>query len=395
MLRLKPALLAAGAVCLVVAAAYRPASRPTAVRPPVVGAAAVVERFECHRCHDAPGKLVPAEREKHCASCHQAVLRGELDADYEPEAVARWRSHDYQLEVVPSLTGLERRVRREWLIEFLQRPHDLRPDLAATMPRLRVSPEDARAIADHFVPAQPAPAPVALGDAGRGRELFVGRGCTECHAFGGADLPARPRPPSLAARLAPDLRHTRARMAPAALVAWLSDPAALKPDTLMPKPALDEAERLDVAAFVLEAPLAPPPPVTPPARLPLLERRVGYEEVQARVFKRVCWHCHSDPEPVGGDGGPGNTGGFGFAGVGLDLGTHAALLRGKRGGQDVLAPDASGVPRIVAVMLARHVEAQGGEVPGVRGMPLGLQPMSLEEIQLVESWIAQGAAGPE
>lgn len=178
-------------------------------------------------------------------------------------------------------------------------------------------------------------------------------------------------------------------------MAWLRDPAALKPDTLMPKPALQEAERQDVAAFLLEAPLGPPPPVTTPARLPLLERRVAYEEVEKRVFKRVCWHCHSDPEPVGGDGGPGNTGGFGFAGVGLDLGSHAAVVRGGRdaaGRLDVLAPDASGLPRIVSVMLARHVEAQGGEVPGVRGMPLGLRPMALEDIQLVETWIAQGAA---
>jgi hypothetical protein len=53
------------------------------------------------------------------------------------------------------------------------------------------------------------------------------------------------------------------------------------------------------------------------------------------------------------------------------------------------------MPRLVSVMLARHVEAQGGEVPGVLGMPLGLQPMALEEIQLVETWIAQGAAAPE
>ncbi len=395
MRRLSPARLAAVGLCLVLggAGARRYASSSTTSRPPVSGPAAVVERFECYRCHDAPGKLVPATRDRHCARCHQAVLRGDLDDEgYEPEAVARWKACDYQLEVVPSLTGLERRVRREWLIEFLQRPHDLRPDLPASMPRLRVSPEDARAIADHFVPAEPeAKEAIALGDARRGRELFLDRGCTSCHAFGGAELPARPRTPGLASRLAPDLRHTRARMTPHALLTWLGDPAALKPDTLMPKPALDEAERLDVAAFLLEAPLAPPPPVTAPARLPLLERRVAYEEVERRVFKRVCWHCHSDPAPVGGDGGRGNTGGFGFAGRGLDLGSHGAVLRGGRDGLDVLAPDASGLPRIVSVMLARHVEAQGGEVPGVRGMPLGLRPMALEEIQLVESWIAQGA----
>lgn len=40
-------------------------------------------------------------------------------------------------------------------------------------------------------------------------------------------------------------------------------------------------------------------------------------------------------------------------------------------------------------LLARHDEV-GGENGPVRGMPLGYDPLSLEEIQLVESWIAQG-----
>ena len=39
---------------------------------------------------------------------------------------------------------------------------------------------------------------------------------------------------------------------------------------------------------------------------------------------------------------------------------------------------------------ARHAEEAGRPDPAVRGMPLGLPPIPLEDIQLVESWIAQG-----
>jgi hypothetical protein len=46
--------------------------------------------------------------------------------------------------------------------------------------------------------------------------------------------------------------------------------------------------------------------------------------------------------------------------------------------------------RLVAVLLARHKELAGQVTPGLRGMPLGLPALSAEQIQLVESWIAQG-----
>ena len=40
--------------------------------------------------------------------------------------------------------------------------------------------------------------------------------------------------------------------------------------------------------------------------------------------------------------------------------------------------------------MARHREVEGEPIDGVTGMPLGLPPVPLEDIQLVESWIAQG-----
>jgi hypothetical protein len=40
--------------------------------------------------------------------------------------------------------------------------------------------------------------------------------------------------------------------------------------------------------------------------------------------------------------------------------------------------------------MARYGEEAGTPNPNVRGMPLGLPPLPLEDIQLVETWIAQG-----
>lgn len=385
-------LLTSGSALVVLVASHFYSSSPAPPpRPTYTGAAAVVERFQCYRCHDAPGKLVPAVRDKHCVRCHQAVHAGDFDHEYSAEKVAGWKENLVHLRRVPSLAGIER-LRRDWLIEFLQAPHDLRPGLEAEMPRLAISAADAASIADHFdLVAEPG-AEVPLGDPERGRVLFRGLDCARCHHFSGSGVTGpKPPPPGLQdeVRLAPDLRHTRRRMSASAVLTWLRDPKALKADTLMPAFPLEEEQRRDLAAFVLEADLAPVASRAIPARLPILQRAVSHAEVEERVFKRICWHCHSDPLPVGGDGGPGNTGGFGFAGKGLDLGSYAAIKRGGHG-QDYLAPDSEGVPRIVAAMHARYAEV-AGQTRAIRGMPLGLPPMSLEEIQLVETWIAQGA----
>ena len=40
--------------------------------------------------------------------------------------------------------------------------------------------------------------------------------------------------------------------------------------------------------------------------------------------------------------------------------------------------------------MARHSEQAGTPNPEVRGMPLSLPALLVEDIQLVESWVAQG-----
>src|SRR6185295_17222268 len=97
-----------------------------------------------------------------------------------------------------------------------------------------------------------------------------------------------------------------------------------------------------------------------PARLPLLARPVTFAEVDRRVLSVTCRHCHTNPDSAGGDGGPGNTGGFGFTPRRLDLSTYTGVSSGyvARDGErhSVFAETDDGVPYLVAALTARRSE---------------------------------------
>jgi mono/diheme cytochrome c family protein len=361
----------------------------------------LVARFECARCHDGAG-VEPTPTNKHCVHCHQDLASGKLGAG-SPEA-PKWREHTAHLRVVPTLEGAGKRLHRGWIERFLLEPHDLRPSLSMTMPRLALKPDEARDIATYLAPDDKAGDKAndkdALAGASveRGRALAVKNGCGSCHAFTGAPaLPdaraANPKETNEIFALAPDLRFARERIRPSVLVAWLLDPKSLMPGARMPKFAITREEARDLAAYVLQTPLAPFSREIP-ARLPVLERKVTYSEVEERVLGVLCVHCHSEPKTAIGDGGPGNGGGFGFKPRRFDVGTYRGIsagyvdAAGER--QSVFAPGPDGAPHLVAALMARYAEEAGKPSPDVRGMPLGLPPLPLEDIQLVESWIAQG-----
>ncbi|AUX47730.1 cytochrome oxidase [Sorangium cellulosum] len=360
----------------------------------------LVEQFQCNRCHDGAG-LSAAPREAHCVQCHQDIAAGRFQAP--AAAIHRWNENLIQLPHAPSLAAIGDRLRPGWIRGFLLEPRDLRPRLHATMPRLALAPEQAGDIAAYLTQGRRERPRASLegASAAQGRALFEAKGCGTCHAFTGVDgltaaLPvkAREKETRAAIALAPDLRHTRDRIEPADLVVWLLDPAAVKPGTPMPQVPMSPAEARDLAAFLSTAPLAPRAPEGAPARLPVLTRRVTYEEVDRRVFRVTCRHCHSEPDYTLGDGGPGNTGGFGFKPRGLNLATYEGIAAGYLDDQgerrSVFSAGPDGRPRLLAALLARQAEEAGRADPAVRGMPLGLTALGPEEIQLVESWIAQG-----
>ncbi len=382
---MRPPLLASLLVALAVGV-------PTLARGDDPAAAVqLLEKFQCARCHDGlPGRAFLTD--KHCVKCHQQILGGTFVAP--PETLRRWQKNLHSINVAPSLGGSL--LRREWLVAYLLTPYDLRPHLPATMPRLPITEAEARAIAELIVRVPPAEAQLKPGDPSRGRALFDKLACAGCHRFTGSAVDRAPPPSSPLAPaqiLAPDLRHARDRLSGLAIVQWLLDPPSAKPGTLMPKLPLGEQDAMDLALFVLGTPLQPPS-LPPLQRLPVLKRRVAWDEVNDKVFRRTCWHCHSQPDYALGDGGPGNTGGFGFAPRGLDLATATGASSGafdEHGTrQSIFRPLGDGTPRLLGALLARHAEERGRINPEIRGMPLGLPALSPEQLQLVESWIAQG-----
>lgn len=359
----------------------------------------LVGEFQCNRCHDGTGHQ-DAQLDKDCVKCHQQITDGLFKAS--PEALARWRPVVKDLTYAPSLASAGKRLRRGWIEAFLLRPHDLRPNLVSTMPRLALTPDQARDVAAYIAREPGKPAAFKPGDADRGRKVLDTKGCGTCHRMTGAARPlvasAIPTPidateMSRAMTLAPDLKHARARFTPASMVAWLRDPKGVKPDTSMPPIPLTEEQARDVTTYLFATPLTDPK-VEPFKRLPVLDRPVKFQEVNERVFHRTCWHCHSEPDFAIGDGGPGNSGGFGFKPRGVDLSSYQGVSSGyldeEGNRKSLFLPVKSGLPRLVESLVARHGEEAGAETGEVRGMPLGLPPLSAEQIQLVETWVAQG-----
>ncbi|HET9953520.1 MAG TPA: cytochrome C oxidase Cbb3 [Polyangiaceae bacterium] len=379
---------------------------------------ALVERYQCNRCHEGTAQAA-VPREQHCVNCHRDILADRFPAA--ADKLSRWKGHVNTVRSVPSLIGVGTRLKASFIAEFLLSPYDLRPELEPTMPRLALSPSEARDIAAYFVslgpkPTPPSPAPLVEqagsgtpsdpsparrdsdGDAQNGRALLSTRGCGNCHHLSRAPLPVTPAPGAAqrsdAVLLAPDLGHVRERWESVELVAWLRDPSSLKPDTLMPTTGFSQAEARDVATYLLRADLPEAPAGAKFLRLPTLDRPVTYAEVDEKVLRITCRHCHANPDIALGDGGPGNTGGFGFRARGIDLSSYGGVLSGylDEAGQrrSLFEKSASGEPRLLAALLARHDEEAGHAQSDVRGMPLGLPAVSAAQIQLVESWIAQG-----
>ena len=366
---------------------------------------ALMVQMQCARCHDsAPAYAAPAgdgaaaeagaggEDDKHCVKCHVDVVGGRFKDHKE---WASWRDNVEPLTVTPSLKSTER-FSYGWLVSYLQAPTDLRPHMVANMPRLRLSEEQARDVATFLTKSAAPRDDVSLegADLARGRKLLESKQCGTCHAFSGVPaLTDKPNPSEPASRLAPDLRYARERLDAATVLAWLADPLKVKSDTKMPQTEMTEAERKDLAAYILSAKLAPRDKVD--VKMPaLLDREVGYKEVAEKLFGVTCVHCHGDPDKARGDGGPGNSGGFGFPPRALNLTSYKRTMAGYKDDEgerhSVFMKTADGTPRIVESLLARYREENGDPTGEVRGMPLGFPPVPMEDIALLATWISQG-----
>lgn len=366
-----------------------------------------VERYGCASCHRIEG--VRASRGASCVGCHERIVAQARSGMGRAPRVEHYVH-------APDLRMITRRLRDDYLVGFLQDPHDVRPRLEETMPRLPVSEEDARLIVQFLrgsagevsVPTSPAP---RRANVRRGREVFDRAACATCHEMGNVDFAIRIPTIALAgmgrpAYEAPNLRFARDRLDPDVALAWILDPRSLDPNTQMPHPELSREDAIAVRDFVflgeLGRPVRPPAPPTY-ADLRPVSRRVRFADVR-RIFNRSCIHCHAHTS------GHATASAFGFEPSSLDLssieGVRAGTERADGTRRSILEPDASGVPPLLARLLRRHAEAPRDitaprrdslapverERPTVPvGMPIGLPPLPLDDIRTIATWIAQGA----
>lgn len=381
MARPLPALGAA--VLLTALASWGASAEPAAAPTP----AEALERGTCGACHRVPGAPAVA-RQDSCADCHAWIRKVASNPGAREKAkqvFPLWERYEHNVGsylAVPSLEAAMARLDPDWVARYLADPHDLRPGMPETMPRLALSGAELGAIAEGFravqtpVPPQPVPSAerVAAGEA-----LFTSRGCVGCHAFG-----ARHTGPGLPS--APDLRWARERMDPDRAVAWIRDPRSVSAAATMPTMGLSEADALALRDYLW---LAEPGGTEAAPSVPTLPAVAGtpdWATVEERVIGVICVHCHMDPAQNEGRTGPGNGGGFGYAGSGIELQNPATVC-------------ANG-PAVVDAMLRRHQEVHRdvvdfGEVPPVverpvPGMPLGLPAIPVKDIALVQAWLDGG-----
>lgn len=370
------------------AAPAQPAPAEVSLPPASVSA---MERGNCTLCHAVPQMEAPARVES-CADCHLWIRDVSRDAPRRKvalEAFPLWERYERNVQTyfdVPHLDAAMSRLEPAWVERWLLDPHDIRPRMGENMPRFGFGAAEARAIASAFearlVEVEKAPRPDRK-NLQRGRAKLLTAGCTACHNLGAA-LPASPGSPG-----APDLQFTRERMHPDRIVAWIQDPKAFSPHSTMPDFDISRDDAILMRDYIV---LADPKAVEASDALVAIEpvaRPVRWAEVEERVFGKICAHCHMDPSLPQNQGrrGPGNAGGFGFSETGIHLQSP-----------DGIRPHAD---KIVPALLRRREEARrdtlaAGERPAELtrperpGMPLGLPPLSDEEIGLVMAWIEQG-----
>ena len=384
---------------------------------------ALVEKLECTRCHAATGMAAAQPKERSCAGCHAwiaATKHDPVERERQRERFPYWDTYIEHVDsflAVPDLAAAGGRLDPAWVASYVRAPYAVRPGIYERMIRAPIDEAEAAQVAA-FLASQRKPmsgvaakaAAVAPSrsevDVARGAALFAELRCGTCHSFGGrASIPTAygesPKAYDGRGTGAPDLAHTRDRMRAADVAAYIADPTAFGGATAMPSFDLPPADAARLRDYILFAPLQQSGELAAaaaPKDLPLLLEEVTWRQVKERVLGRVCVHCHMDPEANAGEGGPGNTGGLGYEGKKLDLENWDAIRT-----SGVLAGVDGAEPALVARLRTRYAEharevagrdavAPSAEPPG---MPMSMPPLSPEDFQLVRSWLAQGAPGPE
>lgn len=199
----------------------------------------------------------------------------------------------------PDLTGLAKRVSRDWLMGWLANPRHVRPD--ARMPALFADDAEGRLerwlIATHYSMAGERETQAATGDHRAGRLAFHSLGCATCHFVPESDRNEQK-----------DLDRTPLtgladRYQANELAGFLRNPHRRYPDARMPSLQVTEKEAANIAAYLLlwsKPSDTPKEPAPSGNEIQRVLRRLGADDTasaaKSLVVQKGCAACHTGLE---------------------------------------------------------------------------------------------------
>ncbi len=167
-----------------------------------------------------------------CLACHERDGHGGVAADRDVWFHTTEEGLGNAARIPPPLTLAGAKLRGEWMSQVLLEGRSVRPYMSVRMPRFGPSVRDLPALFAEVDFMEPVELPEPARDERRlfrdeARKLLGDRGlnCVACHNFNGKDSPGFK---------GLDLMTTFQRLQPAWFVAYLKDPLAFRPGTVMP-----------------------------------------------------------------------------------------------------------------------------------------------------------------
>jgi len=244
--------------------------------------------IQCHSNLRLPGAETVARGENlfeqlGCIGCHLVEGYGDLE------------------KVGPYLRRISAKVNPAWLVEWVQNPHQYRPN--TRMPNFMFNREQATAIAayllsvskvegDQWLAAHPGSTAVDPGDAAKvakGKELANSIGCRGCHAFAPGESLAHLGQNK---DIAPNLSNVADKTSGQWIYNWLKGPRGYSPVARMPSLRLSDDEAAALTSYLLTL----GSPVPEPAGLgDTLQSKEQIAAGEKLVRKYGCGGCHDVP----------------------------------------------------------------------------------------------------
>lgn len=224
----------------------RDVAAPRLDRPDLVRRGLTLYREHCVMCHGAPGEA------------RQRVGMG-VNPSPPPleQAIERWS--DREIYWITAY-GLKMAGMPSFLLS--RSPEDVWATVAFVRQMNRLSPEEYRrmagAVADTsgiagvpwLAPTRGEAIAEVRGDPARGKQLLAEFGCRSCHLIPGVRGPAGNVGPPLTAWAERQFISGRLVNLPGALVAWILNPRAVEPGTVMPAVGATPEQAEDMAAYL-------------------------------------------------------------------------------------------------------------------------------------------------